>query len=117
VNFIKSKPGAVVVGEDGRPHVCGEDTVSREIYERGYDLVVLATGMQPSTVEGYTPPVALARDEYGFIVPDGVDDDGMFSAGVAGGPFDVSSSVQSATAAALRAIQVVRGPITAVAAE
>jgi quinone-modifying oxidoreductase, subunit QmoA len=124
VNFIKSKPGAVVVGEDGRPHVCGEDTVSREIYERGYDLVVLATGMQPGAAGsagagagGYTPPISLARDEYGFIVPDGVDDDGMFTAGVAGGPFDVSSSVQSATAAALRAIQVVRRAAPAVAAE
>jgi quinone-modifying oxidoreductase subunit QmoA len=117
VNFIKSKPGAIVVGDDGRPHVCGEDTVTNEIYERGYDLVVLATGMQPSAAEGYTPPVALARDDYGFIVPDSVDDDGMFSAGVAGGPFDVSSSVQSATAAALRAIQVVRGSISTVATE
>ena len=44
VHFIKSKPGAITIGDDGAPVVCGEDTVSREIYARPYDLVVLAVG-------------------------------------------------------------------------
>ena len=35
--------------DDGRPVVKGEDTISREIYANEYDLVVLATGMEPST--------------------------------------------------------------------
>ncbi len=107
VNFVKSKPASIVVGDDGRPHVCGEDTINREIYERPYDLVVLATGMEPNAARSFTPPVSLAQDEYGFIVPEIGDMDGMFSAGVAQGPFDVSASVQSATAAALRAVQAV----------
>ena len=34
---------------------------------------------------------------------------GMFAAGVASGPLDVSMSVQSATAAALKAIQTAQG--------
>jgi quinone-modifying oxidoreductase subunit QmoA len=46
------------------------------------------------------------QDEYGFIMPS--DDDGIFVAGVAHAPLDVSMSVQSATAAALKAIQAVR---------
>jgi quinone-modifying oxidoreductase subunit QmoA len=108
VHFIKSKPGHIVVGEDGRPHVCGEDTVSREVYDRPYDLVVLATGMQPHASEDFAPPVALEQDEYGFLVPKLHDAEGMFSCGVAAGPLDVSMSVQSATAAALRAVQAVR---------
>ncbi len=108
VNFIKSKPGHIVVGDDGRPRVCGEDTVTRELYERPYDLVVLATGMEPSATQGFTPPVELERDDYGFVMARLGGDGGMFSCGVASGPLDVSMSVQSATAAALKAIQAVR---------
>ncbi len=107
VHFIKSKPGAITIGDDGAPVVCGEDTVSREIYARPYDLVVLAVGMKPSLANGQAPDVSLTMDDYGFIVPE--PGEGMFAAGVAGAPLDVSQSVQSATAAALRAIQAVRG--------
>ena len=86
----------------------GERTIDREIYAEPYDLVVLATGMQPSAVAGYRPTMGLVADEYGFLVPVEGDGEGMFSAGVASGPLDVSMSVQSATAAALKAIQAVR---------
>ncbi|MDA1090857.1 MAG: CoB--CoM heterodisulfide reductase iron-sulfur subunit A family protein [Proteobacteria bacterium] len=108
VHFVKSKPGHIDIGADGRPVLCGEHTISREIYAEPYDLVVLATGMEPSSVDNL-PALKLTTDEYGFIVPEMGDADGMFSAGVAGGPLDVSMSVQSATAAALKAIQAVRG--------
>ncbi|MCB2099686.1 MAG: CoB--CoM heterodisulfide reductase iron-sulfur subunit A family protein [Rhodobacterales bacterium] len=108
VTFHKSKPAAIVEGPDGRPVVKGEDTVTRDVYARDYDLVVLATGMEPSTA-GFDLPVTLSQDDYGFIVPHVEDTDGMFSAGVAQGPLDVSMSVQSATAAALKAIQAVDG--------
>lgn len=109
VTFIKSKPAHIRVGDDGRPVLTGERTIEREIYNEPYDLVVLATGMQPSAVAGYKPEVGITVDEYGFLVANGVEDqDGIFSAGVAAGPLDVSMSVQSATAAALKAVQAVR---------
>ncbi len=109
VHFVKSKPAQIEIDEDGRPLLCGERTVEREIYKNAYDLVVLATGMEPSVVDGYKPETGLTIDEYGFVVPELTDEDGIFSAGVASGPLDVSMSVQSATAAALKAIQAVRG--------
>ena len=109
VRFVKSKPGHIEIGEDGRPVVCGELTTDRKIYREPYDLVVLATGMEPSAVEGYQPRIGLMADEYGFLVPrEGGDGDGIFSCGVAAGPLDVSLSVQSATAAALKAVQALR---------
>jgi quinone-modifying oxidoreductase subunit QmoA len=108
VNFIKSKPGHIVGGEDGRPLVCGERTIGREIYSTPYDLVVLATGMVPSLGPGFQAPAGLEKDEYGFVVPSLEGDGGQFSAGVAAGPFDVALTTQSATAAALKAIQAVR---------
>ncbi|MGQ0662727.1 MAG: CoB--CoM heterodisulfide reductase iron-sulfur subunit A family protein [Pseudomonadota bacterium] len=109
VRFIKSKPASIGTAENGDPIVHGEDTLTRELYDRAYDMVVLATGMEPSAF-GERPPVKLERDDYGFIVPALDDGEGMFAAGVAAGPLDVSMSVQSATAAALRAIQAVRAP-------
>ena len=109
IHFIKSKPGSIVVGEDGRPTVCGEDTLGRDIYANAYDIVVLATGMEPCSAREYRVPVEVEMDDYGFIVPKTGNGSGIFSAGVAQGPNDVSTSVQTATAAALRAIQAVRG--------
>ena len=109
VNFIKSKPGSIVAGEDGNPVVKGEDTVARDVYANPYDMVVLATGMEAS-VAGCAPE-AVETDDYGFIVAGVERDDGMASAGVASGPLDVSMSVQSATAAALKAIQAVSGRV------
>ncbi len=104
VHFIKSKPAGIEHGENDKPVVCGENTLTREIYRNPYDLVVLATGMEAST-NGCTVPESIVRDDYGFIVPE-LQTDGIFPAGVAAGPFDVSMSVQAATAAALKAIQV-----------
>jgi quinone-modifying oxidoreductase subunit QmoA len=109
VNFVKSKPASIRIDEEGRPVLCGENTITRELYEAPYDLVVLATGMKPAASEGYVPDIAMEQDEYGFLVPSVEGDGGIIPAGVASGPLDVSMSVQSATAAALKAIQAV-GP-------
>jgi quinone-modifying oxidoreductase subunit QmoA len=110
VNFIKSKPGHITLGEDGRPIIHGERTIGdRGIYDETYDLVVLATGMEPSLPTDTDFEAAPARDEYGFVINGTETDNGQFAAGVAGGPFDVALSTQTATAAALKAIQAVRG--------
>jgi quinone-modifying oxidoreductase, subunit QmoA len=103
VRFIKSKPSRIETGTDDNPVVCGENTLTREVYAEAYDLVVLATGMQPSTAEGDMPSFDKNVDDYGFIFPESE----AISAGVASGPLDVSMSVQSATAAALKAIRTV----------
>ena len=108
VNFIKSKPASISENEGGDPVLKGENTLTGEIYQAPYDLVVLATGMEPSTTAGPFP-LEVETDEYGFIVPADGGAGGIISAGVAAGPLDVSMSVQSATAAALKAIQAVDG--------
>ncbi len=102
IRLIKSKPGAIEEDTDKNPIVKGEDTLSRELYGNTYDLVVLAVGMQLNAALE-APALELSQDDYGFIVPDLAA--GQIVAGVAAGPLDVSMSVQSATAAALRAIQ------------
>ena len=103
IRFVKSKPARIEAGAGDNPVVCGENTLTREVYAEPYDLVVLATGMQAATAEGEVPVFAPDLDDYGFIFPES----GAIAAGVASGPLDVSMSVQSATAAALKAIRAV----------
>ncbi len=68
VRFVKSKPASIIEGEGGNPVLKGENTLSREIYERPYDLVVLAVGMEPASAS--LPASLKARmDGYGFLPP------------------------------------------------
>jgi len=84
-----------------------EDILSATKTRLTVDLVVLATGMVPS-LEGATPKVAgLALDADGFVIPGAAA--GIFAAGCARGPVDVATATQEGTAAALLAIQTVRG--------
>jgi quinone-modifying oxidoreductase subunit QmoA len=105
VAFVKSKPAWI--GSDpksGDPVIHGVDTEGYHRYATPHDLVVLAVGMEPET-QGIALPEAIVRDSSGFI--EGATDGGQFGAGAAASPLDVNRAVQSATAAALRAIKVV----------
>jgi quinone-modifying oxidoreductase subunit QmoA len=64
-------------------------------------MVVLATGMVPQT-KGL--PIRLRRDDFGFLEAS-ESANGLFAAGCARHPADVSTSVQDATGMALRALQ------------
>ncbi|MEF3697691.1 CoB--CoM heterodisulfide reductase iron-sulfur subunit A family protein [Desulfolutivibrio sp.] len=83
-----------------------EDAVTGIKSENRFEMAVLATGMQPS-LAGQKLPVDVALDEMGFIV--GGEEKGIFAAGCAKTPLDVMKSAQSATGAAMKAIQTVRG--------
>ncbi|RMD52780.1 MAG: CoB--CoM heterodisulfide reductase iron-sulfur subunit A family protein [Nitrospirae bacterium] len=83
----------------------GEDTLTGKKVKAEVDMVVLATGMEPTTVSEKIP-ADVTYDEFGFIIP---DKPGIYSAGVARRPVDVARSVQSATGAALKAIQQASG--------
>ena len=104
VSFVKSKVAKIVEDKDGNPVLHGVDTEGYHRYATTHDLVVLAVGMEPET-NGIELPEDMLLDSSGFI--EGSQHEGMFGAGAATSPLDVNRSVQSATAAALRAIQVV----------
>ena len=98
VSLIKGKVAAVE--EDGKTKeliVEAEDVLAGKKIRLNVDLVVLACGMQP------TNSLNVNRDKNGFIIFE--QGNGIYSAGVAKKPQDVSSSVQEATGAALKAIQ------------
>jgi quinone-modifying oxidoreductase subunit QmoA len=108
VSFVKSKVAKIVEDKDANPVLHGVDTEGYHRYATKHDLVVLAVGMEPET-NGITLPDDMLLDSSGFIegCKGAVEDEGMFGAGAASSPLDVNRSVQSATAAALRAIKVI----------
>jgi quinone-modifying oxidoreductase subunit QmoA len=83
--------------------VVAENAVTGEKIHQTVDMVVLATGMQPTTATTKLP-ADLNYNEDGFIIND-FDTGGMFGAGCANKPADVVSSNQNATGMALKAIQ------------
>jgi quinone-modifying oxidoreductase subunit QmoA len=105
VSFIKSKVAKITEDAQGNPVCHGVDTEGYKRYTTPHDLVVLAVGMQPS-VQGIDIPGHIVADSSGFIEADPANG-AVFGAGCASNALDVNRAVQSATAAALRAIQVV----------
>ncbi|MDO8932529.1 MAG: FAD-dependent oxidoreductase [Rhodocyclaceae bacterium] len=105
VSFVKSKVARIAENEaNGNPVLHGVDTEGYHRYATEHDLVVLAVGMEPE-VTGVKLPDDIIMDSSNFI--EGSKDGGMFGAGAASSPLDVNRAVQSATAASLRAIQVI----------
>jgi len=106
VKFIKSKVANIMEDSKTRNVVLhGVDTEGYHRYANAHDLCVLAIGMEPS-VNAAAIPAEVVADSSGFIEA-GANGGGVFGAGCATNALDVNRSVQSATAAALRAIQVV----------
>jgi len=107
INAVKGKV-ADVIEESGSGNVLVtvEDAESGIKSQNEHDLLVLATGMQPS-LAGTPVPSGVQVDDQGFIV--GGEEQGIFAAGCAKQPLDVMKTAQSGTAAALKAIQTVIG--------
>jgi quinone-modifying oxidoreductase subunit QmoA len=104
VRFVKGK--VAQVDEDPATKnvtVTVEDAVAGNKIRETFDMVVLATGMQPTAAIA-KPAADLKITPEGFLMNDFVKG-GQFAAGCAAKPADVVSSNQSATGMALKAIQ------------
>jgi len=101
--LIKGKVAEITEdGASGGLIVTAENAVTGEKIHQKVDMVVLATGMDPTANETRTP-VSMEYEMSGFMVPS--SDPGILATGVAKKPTDVASCTQDATAAALKAIQ------------
>ncbi len=105
VSFVKSKVARISEDKNGDPRLWGVNTEGYVRYAEPHDLVVLAVGMEPS-VKNVAIPAEVLGDSSGFVMADPANG-GIFGAGCATNALDVNRAVQSATAAALRAVQVV----------
>lgn len=101
--FIKGKVAEVSDAGSGNITVTAENAVTGEKIHQTVELVVLATGMQPTAAEAKLP-ADLQYTEDGFVIND-FDKGGMFAVGCANKPLDVVTSNQNATGMALKAIQ------------
>ncbi len=100
LKMIKGKVGRVE--EDPQTHdlvVTAEEVLTGKKLTQKFSLVVLATGIVPQT-SGL--PLKLGRDEFGFAT-NGTP--GIYAAGCAKRPEEVSATVRDATGAALKALQ------------
>jgi quinone-modifying oxidoreductase subunit QmoA len=106
VSFVKGKVAQITEDPTSKDLILEvEDTIAGEKPEQRFDMVVLATGIVPNTADAKIP-VELEYDEYGFV--DGATDvEGVYAAGCAKHPCDVSRATKESTAAALKAIQCV----------
>ncbi|MCU0585352.1 MAG: CoB--CoM heterodisulfide reductase iron-sulfur subunit A family protein [Desulfobacterales bacterium] len=104
VVFIKGKVAEVTPdAAGGGITVVAENAVTGEKISQSVEMVVLATGMQP-TAAVQKLPAGVQTTADGFILNDYAAG-GMFGAGCAHKPMDVVSSNQNATGMALKAIQ------------
>lgn len=102
--FHRGKVGKITENPaNGNVILEAENTITGDITKMEVDMAVLATGMVPNTADD-PPPLDTPLDEFGFIAPDAGK--GVIGAGVAMRPVDVATSVQDATGAALKAINV-----------
>jgi quinone-modifying oxidoreductase subunit QmoA len=104
IQFFKGKVAKITQDETGDLLVLRvEDTTTETLNEISVDMVVLATGMEPATAESPIP-ADVPYDDYGFVASQ-VAVPGIYAAGCARTPTNVSEVVQDGTAAALKAIQ------------
>jgi len=100
LKMVKGKVGKIE--EDPQTHdllVTAEDALAGKKSTQRFGLVVLATGIVPQS-DGL--PANFARDEFGFVT-NGTP--GLYAAGCAKRPEEVSATVRDATGAALKAFQ------------
>ena len=105
ITWVKGKVADIVAEADGSVTLIAENAVTGAKIKETVDLAILATGMEPAA-KAQAAALGLSVDGNGFILADA--NGGMVSAGCAKKAADVVTCAQSATAAAMKAIQASR---------
>ena len=105
ITWVKGKVADIVAEADGSVTLIAENAVTGAKIKETVDLAILATGMEPAA-KAQAAALGLSVDSNGFILADA--NGGMVSAGCAKKAADVVTCAQSATAAAMKAIQASR---------
>jgi len=108
ISFVKGKVAKITEDPATKnPTVEVEEIMGGGKLSKQFDMVVLATGVVPSTADSLIPGISLSCDDNGFLV-DSSNGGGIFGAGCVKRPLDVSRSVKDSNAAVMKAIQIVR---------
>ena len=116
VNYVKGVVSEVLQKGD-KLLMRGEDTTMSRPMEVTMDMVVLSVGMEPSAgTRTISQLLGVKQNQYGFIEAGGAggldpvatSQAGIFVAGAAAGPADLTDSISAAGLAAARAMALVR---------
>jgi quinone-modifying oxidoreductase subunit QmoA len=105
VSFVKGKVAKIEQGENGDVKVTAEDIHGGGKVTEAFDLVVLATGMEPTAKSLAGAGITATWD--GFV-DQGALPKGVYAAGTVKAPVDVARTAQDATAAVMKSIQSLR---------
>jgi heterodisulfide reductase subunit A len=109
VEYVRARPGRITENEENHnPVIHYEDTVTRELKAREFDMVVLSQALIPSESNlSVAGKLGVELDEFGFVSmtkdlldPFTTTRDGIFACGFCQSPMDVPDSVIRASAAA-----------------
>lgn len=105
VSFLKGKVARIEQAENGDVKVTAEDIFGGGKVTETFEMVVLATGMEPTarTLRGAGIPVTTD----GFVDPAALPA-GIYAAGTLKAPVDVARSAQDATGVVMKSIQSLR---------
>lgn len=104
VDMIKGKVAGIDFNPNTKKYIVqAEDVEAGKKLKQEFDMVVLATGMEPEKCN----ILEKQHDEYGFI-DECLLEGGVFAAGCCKSPMDVTTSLKDATGTSLRAIQVAK---------
>ncbi|MCF8045587.1 MAG: FAD-dependent oxidoreductase [Desulfarculaceae bacterium] len=113
IRYTTQRPPKVEISE-GKARVSAYESILDQNIEIEADAVILASGMEPSSVKELAGMYRIEQDEYGFVRqgdvkwrPADTTMDGIFVCGTAAGPRNVEESIASAQAAAQRALRIV----------
>ena len=127
VEFIRGVPSEVKQKQDGMLTFNVFDATTNKLYEINPDLIVLTTGLVPSSdVEGTAKIMRIPIGPDGFLLeaheklrPVEASKGGIFLAGVCSGPKDIRDTTSDAMAAASKAIgflaagEIIKEPVLA----
>jgi quinone-modifying oxidoreductase subunit QmoA len=105
VTFLKGKVAKIEQGENDDVKVTAEDIHGGGKVTESFDMVVLATGMEPTAKSLAGAGVKTTWD--GFVDQAALPK-GMYAAGTVKAPVDVARTAQDSTAAVMKSIQSLR---------
>ncbi len=115
IKFVRSRVAEISENAARNPILWYEDTKNREVHSLEVDLVVLATGCEPSpSAKKFSELLGIPLSDFGFyksrtVPPIDTSRAGIFTCGCAQGPMDIPESVAQASGCAARAAQALSG--------
>ena len=114
VRFVRGRVAEIYELENGNLVLTYENTLTGEIKEEEFELVVLSIGMEGNTDLASRLGIGVGEDGFYDVAhpklrPAETDVKGIFLAGTASGPKDIQDSVASAGLAASKAMELIFG--------